>query len=275
MKQTYINFKDCYADIAEDMKTYPHELNYSPRYQINMTYEQMENSINSRSSHAYSIDIIHNFLDKALPEAEEQQQFLESIGLLLTPDPTYYEPLYVFGSDTQGMRLLFSLIGSMIGLNNVSTLTMAELDSDHTNMRQYYFNDKLLNIALWDDSKYDDITIPNMATNARRAAEHHYNLLPYQYTKLLFIAHEMPKTVLKTAEGYSLFNYIHLEDLTMLRDPKLLQEFIKALPCLFYLATNEARCIYSIEREAAYEEAEAKQWNSVKLPDGNTLELII
>jgi hypothetical protein len=61
----------------------------------------------------------------------------------------------------------------------------------------------------------------------------------------------------------------------MLRDPEFLQGFIKALPCLFYLATNEARDIYNMEREAAYEEAEAKQWNSVKLPDGNTLELII
>jgi hypothetical protein len=250
MKQTYINFKDCYADIANDMKVYPHELNYSPRYQINMTYEEMKNSINPRS-----IDLIHSFLDKALPEVEEQQQFLESIGLLSTPDPTYYEPLYIFGSDTKGMRVLFSLIGSMIGLNNVSTKTMEDLIRIHDSMKPRRLDNKLVNITFWEDS-CNEIIIPTDL-------------------KLIFISNNKPEARPISEEGYELFNYIHLEDLTMLRDPKFLQEFIKALPCLFYLATNEARCIYNMENEAAYEEAEAKRWNSIKLPDGNTLELII
>lgn len=255
MKDTYINFKDCYADIANDMKVYPHELNYSPRYQINMTYEEMENSINSRSSYAYSVDIIHSFLDKALPEAEEQQQFLESIGLLLTPDPTYYEPLYVFGSDTKGMRVLFSLIGSMMGLNNVSTLTVEELSRIHDSKVQRRLDNKLVNITFWEDS-CNEIIIPTAP-------------------KLIFISNNKPEVPPISEEGYELFNYVYLEDMPQLRDPKFLQEFIKALPCLFYLATNEAKDIYNMENEAAYEEAEVKRWNSIELPDGNTLELII
>ncbi len=255
MKETYINFKDCYADIAQNMKTYPHELNYSPRYQINMTYEEMENSINSRSNHAYSVDIIHSFLDKALPELEWQQQFLESIGLLLTPDPTYYDPLYIFGSDTKGMKVLFSLIGSMIGLNNVSTLTVEELSRIHDSKTQRRLDNKLVNITFWEDS-CNEIIIPTAP-------------------KLIFISNNMPKARPISEEGYGLFDYVHLEDLTMLREPKFLQSFIKALPCLFYLATNEAKDIYNRENEAAYEEAEEKRWNSIELPDGNTLELII
>jgi hypothetical protein len=250
MKQTYINFKDCYADIANDMKVYPHELNYSPKYQINMTYREMENSIYSGS-----IDLIHRFLDKALPEVEEQQQFLEGIGLLLTPDPTYYEPLYIFGSDTKGMRVLFSLIGSAIGLNNVSTLTMAELIRIHDSKMPRRLDNKLVNITFWKDS-CNEIIIPTAP-------------------KLIFISNNKPEVPPISEEGYELFNYVYLEDMPQLRDPKFLQEFIKALPCLFYLATNEAKDIYNMENEAAYEEAEAKRWNSIKLPDGNTLELII
>lgn len=250
MKQTYINFKDCYADIAEGMKIYPHELNYSPKYQINMTYEQMENSIYSGN-----IDIIHSFLDKALPEVEKQQQFLEGIGLLLTPDSTYYEPLFVFGSDTKGMKVLFSLIGSMIGLNNVSTLTVEELSKIHDSKIQRRLDNKLVNITFWKDS-CNEIKIPTAP-------------------KLIFISNNMPEVPPISEEGYELFNYVYLEDMPQLRDPKFLQLFIKALPCLFYLATNEVKDIYDMENEAAYEEAEARRWNSVELPDGETLQLII
>lgn len=277
MKQTYINFKDCYVDMEPDSRgnliTHPHELNYSPRYQINMTYKNVRQS-DSKENHRFIFD----FLDSILPNEDEYEDtqglFLESIGMLLMPDVRNYEPLFVYGSDVKGIRVLFSLIGSMIGFNNVSNLTMAELKPEHQDKLIQEFDSALFNIALWNDEEYDHHSIQRLISWTQSAADARSILPQCVYTKLVFISDKWPQS-LSEDEMHYVFNTFQLGEMPQLRDPEFVQSFIKALPYLCKLAMDSASKYY--QQDVYYDYLHTKNMTPfcIELPDGNALPLIV
>ncbi|QUL57351.1 hypothetical protein KDC22_13285 [Paenibacillus tritici] len=97
-------------------KLLPHSPQYLSTYQLPVTYNPKANN-----------PLIHNFVASVLPE-DSHNAFYEMIGYILTND-LHMEKAFMFtGVGSNGKSVAIDLISSLIGKENVSNISLQDLD---------------------------------------------------------------------------------------------------------------------------------------------------
>lgn len=117
--KSYINFKDCMLDV-QTMKKLPHNPAYFSINQVPFKYEDIEKAPEGKE--------IIKFLDFAIPNADDRKMVLEYGGYGMTPDTRQQRFLMVCGVGGTGKSVLIRLLESMAGMENVSNVSMQELN---------------------------------------------------------------------------------------------------------------------------------------------------
>lgn len=250
MRNTYMNFKDCYIDFA-NMDKKPHPYNDESKYQLNLPFSEVEKQ--------ESYETMMEFLEEILPGNVDY--FLGRAGFLLTKGDSTHEIL-VFHGDIDTIRVLFGLIGRIVGWENIETVPLKEyLDPCNS----YRFNSStLFNISLYDDEiakeylkKDIDIyrTFDNMITEG-------------SYPKMVFISKHYPETLEAVRGEYT----ADFEVMTnqKIYDPEYLQKLYDGVSYLCYALVKGANDIVNNHTYYSFGAI-----NSIELPKGNKLELII
>ncbi len=117
--KSYINFRDCMLDV-QTMKKLPHNPAYLSINQIPFHYADVEKAAEGQE--------IKKFLNFAIPDEEDRKMLLEYAGYSLTADASQQRFLMICGIGGTGKSVLIRLLESMVGQENVSNVSMQELN---------------------------------------------------------------------------------------------------------------------------------------------------
>lgn len=117
--KSYINFRDCMLDV-QTMKKLPHNPAYLSINQVPFNYADVESAPEGKE--------IIKFLTFAIPNDDDRRMVLEYGGYGMTPDTRQQRFLMVCGVGGTGKSVLIRLLESMAGMENVSNVSMQELN---------------------------------------------------------------------------------------------------------------------------------------------------
>ena len=105
------------------------------RYQLSVAYN--ENA---------QINLFQQFLDRVLPEKESQEFLAEYIGYTLTTNIKLEQCLILVGSGANGKSVIFDIVNALLGKDNITHYTLAQLCGDNE-YRRATLSGKLLNYS--------------------------------------------------------------------------------------------------------------------------------
>lgn len=178
-------------------------------------------------------DKFQAFLDEVLPQKELQNILAEYIGYLFIPNNRLKmeKTLLLYGIGANGKSVYFDIVMALLGKENVSTYSLANL----TNENGYYramIGNKLLNYASEINRKLDTSFFKQLVSGEPIEAR-----LPYgkpfileNYAKLLFNTNELPVDVEHTNAYFRRFIIIPFEKIIDEKDQdkNLAQKIIKS-----------------------------------------------
>lgn len=250
MKKTYMNFKDCYIDYA-NMNMMLHPYNDESKYQLNLPFSEVEKQ--------ESYETMMEFLEEILPGNVDY--FLGRAGFLLAKGDSTHEIL-VFHGDIDTIRVLFGLIGCIVGRENIETVPMKEYLHPESN---YHFKPTtLFNVSYCDEElirKYTDEGIDINESLYKMTMEN-------GYPQMVFISGQFPR-VLEAVSGEYTADFEVMTNQKIF-DPEYLQKLYDGISYLCYALVKGAN---DIRNNHTYYSFGAV--HSIELPNGKKLELII
>ncbi len=174
-----------------------------------------------------------NFLDEVLPQKELQFILAEYIAYLFIPNHRLKleKTLLLYGVGANGKSVFFDIINALLGRDNISTYTLANLTNDNGYYRAMLGN-KLLNYASEINRKLDTSFFKQLVSGEPIEAR-----LPYgnpfileNYAKLLFNTNELPVDVEHTNAYFRRFIIIPFDKVIPdeNQDKNLAQKIIKS-----------------------------------------------
>ena len=223
---------------------------------MNQTYYKSNISFRDIKRNQAESGTMEGFLKEIL--SGNVEYFLGYLGFLLDGKDSTNE-IMVFHGDLDTIRILFSLIAHGIKPEYIETVPLKEyLDPCNS----YRFNpNTLFNISLYDDEmakeylkKDVDIyrTFNNIITEG-------------SYPKMVFVSEHFPETLEEVKGEYTAD--FKIEGTHHIYNATYLQQLIKGIPWLYYAAAVAAT---DIKYGHSFKEVD-----SIELPDGSELELII
>lgn len=223
---------------------------------MNQTYYKPNISFYDIQKNKQAIAIMEGFLKEILRGNVEY--FLGRLGFLLDGKNSTNE-IMVFHGDLDTIRILFSLIAYGIKPEYIETVPFKEY-LDPCNSHRFNSN-ALFNISLYDDEmakKYlkKDVDIYRTFNNI---------ITEGSYPKMVFVSEHFPET-LETVKGEYTADF-EIKGTQKIHNAQYLQQLIKGIPWLYYAAATAAT---DIKYGHSFKEVD-----SIELPDGETLQLII
>lgn len=117
--KSYINFLDGMVDV-KTMKKIPHSPTFYSINQVPYRYEEIEKAAAGKE--------LESFFDFIFSNHDDRQMFLEYAGLCLTRDTSQQKFLTLCGLGGTGKSVLIRLLETAAGMNNVSNVSMQELN---------------------------------------------------------------------------------------------------------------------------------------------------
>jgi putative DNA primase/helicase len=171
-----------------------------------------------------SAPIFKSYLNEVLPDPESQQVLAEFMGYIFTRNLKLEKVLFLYGSGRNGKSVMFDVISSMLGENNISYYGLASLTDDSGYYRAKLVN-KLINWASDVGDKLQSNTFKQLASGEPIECRLPYKE-PFQLSnvaKFAFNTNTLPADVEHTNAFFERFLiipfnvYIKPEN----RDPKL------------------------------------------------------
>ncbi|MBN8686079.1 MAG: DNA primase [Chitinophagales bacterium] len=186
-----------------------------------------------------SCELFVNFLNKVLPDVEQQNILAEYIAYVFVRLKTLKleKCLVLYGKGANGKSVFFDIISALLGSENISSYSLQSLTNE-SGYQRASLGSKLLNyaseISSHMDSSYFKQLVSGEAIEAR---------LPYgspfileDYAKFIFNANDLPRDIEQNEAFFRRFIIIKF-DVTIPeneRDPELAQKIIKTeLPGIF------------------------------------------
>ncbi len=183
-----INLKNGTLEITEDG---PILLNFNSddflKYQLQFRYDPYATA-----------PMFQQFLNKVLPYDDLQNILAEFIGYIFIPTSKLKleKALLLYGNGANGKSVFFDIINALLGRENISTYSLANL-TDKTGYHRAMIGDKLLNYASEINSNMDTAAFKMLVSGEPIEAR-----LPYvkpmiieDYAKFIFNANDLPKDV--------------------------------------------------------------------------------
>ncbi|MFZ3577467.1 DNA primase family protein [Virgibacillus sp. DJP39] len=184
MLQRFINMKNGLLD-WEKMELVPHNPNLYSKNQLPIEFNKKANK-----------DFANTFLKQVLPK-DSVSTIEEYLGYSLTTKMNEQVALMLTGNGSNGKSVFLEFVGNMIGLNNVSSISLKEFDDDK--FKRANLKDKLLNIGADISAKRLDETeiFKKMVSGDRMSGEFKgkdaFSFFPY--AKHMYSANNLPSTI--------------------------------------------------------------------------------
>lgn len=138
--------------------------------------------------------LFQTYLDRVLPEKELQDIVAEFFGYIFTKGLKMEKALLLYGSGANGKSVLFDVMNAMLGRENISNFSLANLLEEHN---RALIAHKLLNYGSEINAAKTKDEFKNLVSTEPIQARLKYgnSFLMENYAKLCFNANELPKDV--------------------------------------------------------------------------------
>lgn len=234
----WINFRNAFYDPASGLLI-PH----SPEY---ISLNQIPHEYDPRRKPEYD-PFIDEWLQFIAPDPEDRKMLLQYIGYCMTTDARQQKFMIVCGSGGTGKSTLLSLIGDLIGAENMSSVSLKQLEH---RFAAADLMGKLLNCcadieigALEDTSGIKKLIGEDQIRTERKGKD---AFIFRSYAKLIFSTNELPTILTEKTNGF----YRRLLILDMDRkpektDPYFSERLAKGKSFLLWCAVNALREMYA------------------------------
>jgi putative DNA primase/helicase len=162
----------------------PHTPHRLSTIQLPVTYDPTAND-----------EVVINFIKSIVP-ADSMDTLIEFLGYCLIPTNKFQKALLCIGSGANGESTLFNMFTAMIGKENISNVSLQDLDNNRFKPAQLY--GKLINIfADIPKEPLRQTSIFKSVTGGDRISAEFKNENAFDFTpfaKLIFSANELPRT---------------------------------------------------------------------------------
>ena len=147
---------------------------------------------------AATAPIFQKYLDKVLPDAEKQKVVAEYLGYVFIRHGSNVlkeeRTLILYGSGANGKSVLFEVVRSLLGTENISSYSLESL-TDANGYFRAMIDTKLLNYASEISSRMDPDRFKNLVSGEPIEARHPAGraMQIEQYAKLMFNCNALPK----------------------------------------------------------------------------------
>ena len=175
------------------------------KYQLTFKYDPLA-----------SAPIFENYLQHVLPDAESRKALLEYLGYLFIKHSSkrlkLEKVLILLGTGANGKSVLYEVMESLLGKENLSHYSLAKLTDNAGNARAK-FADKILNYATEINGAIGSDYFKAMASGEPVSARLLYKdeITLTQYPKMIFNCNELPKEVENTNGFFRRFMIIPFE----------------------------------------------------------------
>lgn len=118
----WVNFQNGMVDILTD-EIHHHDPKYKSVNQIPHNYVP---NLNIETS------VFYKFIQSRIPDIENQQMLFEFMGYCITPDIIFQKFMLFWGLGDAGKTVIINFIRNMIGIDNISSISLQELGSRFT-----------------------------------------------------------------------------------------------------------------------------------------------
>ena len=135
----------------------------------------------------------HNFLNRVLPDMDAQQLLREYIGYILMTDHSLEKTLMLYGSGLNGKSVTLEVIEGLLGSQNVSYLSLADLTND--DVKRAAFEHKMINISHESGKDVNPNVLKQLISGERVVIRHLYHdpRETSEYGKLIASFNIMPR----------------------------------------------------------------------------------
>lgn len=198
--KTLINLKNGTLEItANNFQLRDFDKNDFLTYQLNFEYDAKADC-----------PIFLDYLNKVLPDNDARRILGEFIGYVFTRHLKLEKCLMLYGSGANGKSVFFDVMNALLGKENVSNFSLANLGEEHN--RALIVN-KLLNYGSEIRGKIEADIFKQMASGEPIQARLKYaqSFITDQYAKLAFNANELPREVEHTNAYFRRFLIVPFE----------------------------------------------------------------
>lgn len=177
------------------------------------------------------------YLDKVLPDTEQQKVLAEFIGYVFIKHKTLKleKFLILLGDGSNGKSVFFDIISELLGNENVSNFSLQSL----TNENGYYramLSDKLVNYSPEISTQMNTTLFKQLVSGEKVEARFPYGkpFILEEYAKLMFNTNELPREIEHNHAFFRRFLIIHFGITIENGDPELAKNIIATeLPGVF------------------------------------------
>jgi len=200
LKNVCINLKNGIFVISEvKQELIPHNRDYFFKYELPFNYDPNAKAEKWRT-----------FLNEVLPEIESQMVLAEYLGYVFTKNIPMEECVVLVGSGSNGKSVVYRIIKALLGKENISSYTLAELCKETGYYRVNLVN-KLLNYAPELSGKgCNPDTVKSLISTEPVSARSPYGdaFEIENYCKFMFNTNLIPKDIEHTHAYFRRFIYI-------------------------------------------------------------------
>jgi putative DNA primase/helicase len=173
--------------------------------------------------------LFNSYLQRVLPDKERQKVLAEFLGYIFTQSIKLEKCLLLYGSGANGKSVFFDIINALLGKENVSNCSLADLNKEYNRAMLGY---KLLNYGSEIKGNAESDIFKQLVSGEPIQACRKYcdPFIMRNYAKLCFNCNELPKDVEHTEAYFRRFLIIPF-DVTIPEDernPQLAQEIIQS-----------------------------------------------
>lgn len=177
------------------------------------------------------------YLDKVLPDTEQQNVLAEFIGYVFIRHRTLKleKFLILLGDGSNGKSVFFDIISALLGNENVSNFSLQSLTND-TGYFRAMLTDKLVNYSPEISTQMNTTIFKQLVSGEKVEARFPYGkpFILEDYAKLMFNTNELPREIENNHAFFRRFLIIHFGVTITDGDPELAKKIIASeLPGVF------------------------------------------
>lgn len=181
--------------------------------------------------------IFKQFLDKVLPDMEQQNVLAEFVGYVFIRHRTLKleKFLILLGDGSNGKSVFFDVISALLGNENVSNFSLQSLTND-TGYFRAMLTDKLVNYSPEISTQMNTTIFKQLVSGEKVEARFPYGkpFILEDYAKLMFNTNELPREIENNHAFFRRFLIIHFGVTIKDGDPELAKKIIASeLPGVF------------------------------------------
>lgn len=186
--------------------------------------------------------IFKQFLDKVLPDMEQQNVLAEFVGYVFIRHRTLKleKFLILLGDGSNGKSVFFDVISALLGNENVSNFSLQSLTND-TGYFRAMLTDKLVNYSPEISTQMNTTIFKQLVSGEKVEARFPYGkpFILEDYAKLMFNTNELPREIENNHAFFRRFLIIHFGVTIKDGDPELAKKIIASeLPGVFNWVLN-------------------------------------